>query len=144
MRTKASGDDGAEQIAGDHDAAAVEAVEEDAGDGAGEDGGDGAGEEDAGDDHAGAGLLHDEGEDGDIVEVVANFADDLAHPGVAVVAIVPQQARQAGHGLPMIARGSRRTAAGRSALGLRREDKRREEKKGPSCARIDRLIWDPM
>lgn len=92
------GHEGAEEIAGDHDAAAVEAVEEDAGDGASENGGNSAGEKDAGDDHAGAALLHDEGEDGDIIEIIANFADDLAHPGVAVVAILSQQAREGGHG----------------------------------------------
>ena len=37
------------------------------------------------------GGRHRQAEDRDIVEVVADFADDLAHPRVAVVAVLAQQ-----------------------------------------------------
>ena len=36
-------------------------------------------------------------EDGDVVEVVADFADHLADPGVAVVAIVAEQLGERAH-----------------------------------------------
>ena len=54
---EAEGDDGAEEVACDHDAATVEAVEEDAGEGAGKHGGERAGDHDAADGDAGTGEM---------------------------------------------------------------------------------------
>ncbi len=88
---------GADEIAGDHDAAAVEPVEEDAGERAGHHGGDGTREKGTRDDHTGARCLHDQGEHGDIIEVVANLADHLPHPGVTVAGIAAEQLQEGGH-----------------------------------------------
>jgi hypothetical protein len=43
------------------------------------------------------GEEHREGEDGDVVEVVADFADDLAGPHVAVVAVAAQELEEFAH-----------------------------------------------
>ena len=88
---------GADEVARDHDALAVEAVESHAGDGAGQHGGDGAREHDAAHHQPRAAFFHDQGEDGDVVEVVADFAHHLAHPGVAVVAVLAQQIQKRRH-----------------------------------------------
>ena len=85
-------DHGAHQVAGDHDALAVHAIEQDARDGSGQDGGNGARDQDQRDHQAGAGIGERQAEDRDVVEVVADFADDLAGPGEAVIAIAPKRA----------------------------------------------------
>ncbi len=59
--------------------AAIEAVEHDARDGSGEHGRDGAGKHHAADHERRARSSQGEAEDGDVVEVIADFADHLAH-----------------------------------------------------------------
>ena len=45
------------------------------------------------------GFVKGEAQDGDVVEMVADFADDLAHPGPAIVAIRREKAGEIGHRL---------------------------------------------
>ena len=51
----------------------------------------GARQHDAAHDQARPGRLHDQAEHGDVVEVIADFADDLPGPGVAVIAVGPEE-----------------------------------------------------
>ena len=96
-RDEAERDDTAYEVAGDHDAAAVEAVESDTGKWAGQDGGDGAGQHQSGDDGAGMRQSHGEAQDGDVVEMISDFADDLTYPSEAVVSIAAKQEEEIVH-----------------------------------------------
>jgi hypothetical protein len=90
-QNEAQGEHGPGYIAGDHDTFAVETIEQHAGDGSGGQHGNGAGEEDPGDDDAGVHAFHREAHDRDVVEVIADFADDLAGPGIPVVPVGPKE-----------------------------------------------------
>ena len=85
------------QVAGDHDFFAVEPVEQHAGDRPHCDGWNGARQQDAGDDQAGMGEFHGQRKDGDVIEVVANFADNLAGPGVTIIAIFAEELEKLVH-----------------------------------------------
>ena len=89
---EAERDKSAHQVARDHDALAVEAVEQHAGERAGQHGGNGAGEHDAGDNRAAVGFFDRQAEDGDVVEVIAHLADDLPCPSETVIAIAEREA----------------------------------------------------
>ena len=84
------------QVAHDHDALAVHAVEQHARQRSGHHRRDGPRQHDAGDHHARTGPFKRQAEDGDVVEVVADLADHLPHPGVAVVSIVPEKPQERG------------------------------------------------
>jgi hypothetical protein len=95
----AEDDEEAHQVGADHDAATADAVVEHAGGG----GGEGAGEhlqDDGEGDGLGlaAGEIEEEMVDGEGVEPVAEFADDLSDPEEAVVAIVAEEGEVRGHG----------------------------------------------
>ena len=85
------GHHGADQVARDHDLLAVQPVEHHARHRPDQHRRDGAREHHAAHHQPGIGVRHRQAEDGDVVEVVADFADHLAGPGVAIVAVVPQQ-----------------------------------------------------
>ena len=87
----------ADQIACQHDALAIETVEQHASHRTSQYSGNGARQHHAADHEPGAADLHDQAEDRNIVEVVAGLADDLPHPRVAVVAVVPQQIGEIRH-----------------------------------------------
>ncbi len=70
---------GAHEVAGDHEPFAVETIEQHSGERAHGDGREAAGQQDAGDHQAGMGKRHGQGEDGDVIEIVADFTDNLAH-----------------------------------------------------------------
>ena len=95
---EAEGDHGAHQVARDHDFLAIQPVEHDTGDGARQDSGNRARKHHAADHQAGAGGLHHQAEDRDVVEVVADFADHLAQPRISVIGIVAQQVDEVSHG----------------------------------------------
>ena len=59
--------------------------------------GHGAREKDAGDHETRVCVLHREAHDGDVVEVVAHFAHDLAEPGEPVIAVRAQQNGEGTH-----------------------------------------------
>ena len=88
----------ARQVACDHDFATIEAVEQHARERAHRNCRNGARKQDAGHRRAVVRLLHGEAQHRDIVEVVADFAHDLSEPGVAVIAIAPQDLRELRHG----------------------------------------------
>ena len=96
----AEDDEEARQVGADHDALAADAVVEHAGGG----GGEGAGEDlqDDGESHGlglAAGEIEQEIVDGESVEPVAEFADDLGEPEEAVVAVVAEEREVGGeHG----------------------------------------------
>ena len=78
-------DEAADEVAREHDFAAVEAVEGNAGDGSGENRRQGARNHDSADSEPRPGEVEGQAKDRDAVEVIADFADDLSQPGVAVV-----------------------------------------------------------
>ena len=86
-----SGTSRAHQVARDHHALAVEAVEKDAGQRTGQDGRDGARQHHAGDHHAIVGLGQDKAENGDVVEVIADLAHHLADPRIAVIVVAAEK-----------------------------------------------------
>ena len=88
---------GAYQIARDHDVLAVQTIEHHAGDGPGEHGGNGARQHDAAHRKTGVGVGQHQAEDGDVIEMVADLADDLAAPHVAVVAILAEEGAEREH-----------------------------------------------
>ena len=96
-KDEAQSDKRTNQIAGDHDPLAVEAVENHAGQRAHGDRRDGARQQHAGHHHARMGKLHGQGKDGDAVEVIADFADNLARPHEAVIAIPAEQLEKFAH-----------------------------------------------
>ncbi len=82
---------GAHQVARDHHALAVEAVEQDARQRSGQNRRDGARQHHAGHHHAAMGLGQHQAEDGDVVEVIADLAHHLPDPRIAVVVVLAQQ-----------------------------------------------------
>src|SRR5262249_37780587 len=94
---EAQGHDGADHVARDHHPLAVEAIEQDAGDGAGQHSRNSARQHHATDSESRARVGQNQAEDGDVVEVIAYFTNHLAHPGVAIIAIVLQDTQEGGH-----------------------------------------------
>jgi len=91
---KSGGENGANYIGHDHDAPAVRAVNDDAGDGAEEeqrqvarDGIDGDGASLMG----GSGEFEREGEHGDVVEAIADLGDNLPPPEMAKIRVPLEQ-----------------------------------------------------
>jgi len=98
-KDEAESDHRADKIAGYHDAFAVEAVEDDTGERAHGDSWDCARQENTGDHHARMCECHGQRKDGNVIEVVADFADDLAGPHIAIVAIPAEQFEEIAHQL---------------------------------------------
>ena len=94
---KSERDHGAHQVARDHDAAAVQAVEQDAGDWTREHRRNGTRQHHPGDHQARAGLLHHQREYRDVVEEIAGLADQLAEPGIAIVPVLAEQRQEVSH-----------------------------------------------
>ena len=88
------GDDGAHDVARDHDVLAVEAVEDDARRRADQHRRDGPRQHHAADDKARMRRPDGEAEHRDVVEVVADLADDLADPEVAVVGVAAEKVEE--------------------------------------------------
>lgn len=95
-RDEPEGDDHPDQVGRDHHLAAVEAVEDHARHRRGKHRRHRPREHHAADDEAGPGGGERQAEDGDVVEVIADFRDHLAGPGVTVVAVVLEEAEKAG------------------------------------------------
>ena len=91
VKMKPSATTRADQVAGDHDPLAVHAVEQHAGDGTGEHGGNRAASMTPLTTRPELRIGQRQAEYGDVVEVIADLADHLADPGVAIVVIGPQQ-----------------------------------------------------
>ena len=88
---KRQGHNRADQVAGQHDALAVKAVEDHAGQGPRHDRRYGSRQHDAAHHEAGMGGLHRQAEHRNVVEVIAELADHLADPGVAIIAVLAQK-----------------------------------------------------
>ena len=86
-RDEGKRDEAADQVAGDHDCLAIKAIEEYTGERSGQDCRDGARQHDAGDDGTTVSAGDGEAQDGDVVEVIADFTDDLPCPSEAVISI---------------------------------------------------------
>ena len=111
--------DGADQVADDHDLFAIEAVERHSGERAGQHRGDGARQQDAAHHQSRARGGHRQAEDRDVIEMVADFAHHLPHPGVAIVAIAAQQRDKRLHRARSLRPEPLKTAPSRSRLGAR-------------------------
>ena len=85
------GNDGADEVAGDHDLATVEPIEDDASQRACDEHRDGAGNQHAADEEAAVLLPNGHRENGDVVEVISDFADQLTAPEEAVIVIGLEQ-----------------------------------------------------
>lgn len=96
-KDEAESDERADEIAGDHDPLAVPAIEHHSGQRPHGDRRDGARQQHAGHHHARMGKLHGQREDGDAVEVIADFADNLARPHEAIIAIPAKQLEEFAH-----------------------------------------------
>ena len=93
-----------QQIAGDHHALAVETVKSHTGKRPGNDGGQRAGDHDAGHGQPGTGVRKGQAEHRDVVEVVADFRNNLAHPRVAAVGVGSENLKEAdGSHYPIVA-----------------------------------------
>ena len=87
----------AHEIAGNHDPFAVKPVEQHTSEWPHRDGWNGTRQKHAGNDHARMGERHGQRKDGDIIEIVANFADNLARPSKAIIAIPGEQLEEFVH-----------------------------------------------
>src|SRR5512146_809472 len=94
---KTKRNDGAHDVACDHDALAVEAVEQYSGERTDCDGWNRTRQHDKRDHQARMGEPHGEIQDGDVVEVVADLADDLARPGIPVITVLVEQLQKIAH-----------------------------------------------
>src|SRR6185437_6771895 len=96
-QNKTESHDSADEVARHHDALTIHPVEHNARKRPRHHSRDRAGKHDAGDDHSRFRVREREAEDGDVVEVIADFADDLARPHVAIVAVLLQKLKEARH-----------------------------------------------
>ena len=77
--------------------AAIETIQRDAGERSGEDRRHGARQHHTADDEPRVRGLEGQAENGDVVEVIADFADDLSDPGRSIVTVLAQQRVETGH-----------------------------------------------
>jgi len=101
---EAQGDNGARQVARDHDTAPVEAIEQYAGKGSSGNCGNGTRQHNARDHRAAVRIGNGKAEYCDVVEVIANLANDLPHPHEAIVAVACKQLGEIGHGYIVLLR----------------------------------------
>src|SRR5690242_20345489 len=94
---KAERDESPHQVARDHDALTIEAIEQNARERPRQHGGNCAREHQSGNYGSAMGFFDRQAENGDVVEVIADLADDLAHPGEAIIAIACEELRETGH-----------------------------------------------
>lgn len=89
-RNKAERNDAPYQVTGNHNALAIEAIEQNACQRAREHCRYGSRQHQGGNDAAAMCLLNREAQDRNVVEVVANFADNLAQPRKSVVTVMTE------------------------------------------------------
>ncbi len=96
-KDEAERDYGSNQIAGNHDPPAVETIQQHPGKRPYRNGGNSARQQNAGDNDAGMRKRHSQHKDSNIVEITADFADNLARPCVAIIAILAEQLEELVH-----------------------------------------------
>ena len=87
----------ANQVARDHNLFAVQPIEHHARDRAHGDRGDGSRQQNARDHQAGMRKRHGQRKNGNVIEIVANFANNLPHPGVAIISIFAEKLEKLVH-----------------------------------------------
>ena len=94
---KSDGDKGPQHVTSDHHLLAVKTIERDPGDRRGDDGGERARDHYPADSRAGPCNVQGKAQNGDAVEVVTDFANNLAQPDVTIVAVPVEQAPERHH-----------------------------------------------